>query len=280
MIQGKGLSQETTMRLLHVLVAAICLPLPAMAAQALCEITIGGERVDGPCRFSPRRGGSFDITMSDGRQMGGATSLSLDIAAPGRGEVRGLTAFGVRSRWGEARRMAEDGACWRGADFTICVRAVDEAARNAGKAADVFVGRCHMESCTWLSQSPAREVGQGSAAVPGRRVEATVLVAQTEHPDGSYPETAPSGLAWSQPQSVQFFCSRKRPAFQAADGSWLVLPLPQVFGATKSVTRQYLRACHPDAGDGDPYEVPASLGYSVGVPPQDEYPDFEALIRG
>lgn len=271
------------MRRLQVLLFALCLlfpAIPAQAADAMCEITARGERVDGPCRYSPRRGGSFDIAMTDERPMAGATSLSLDVVSPGVAEVRGLTAFGVRSRWGEARRMAGNQACWRGTDFTICVRARDGATSDAGDKGGVFVGRCHMEGCTWLDQSPAREIGQGSATVPGRRVEATVAVAETADPGGLYPETAPRGLAWSRPQNVQFFCSPTRPAFQTADGRWLVLPLPQVFGATESITRQYLRACHPAAGTDDPYEVPRALGYSAGMPRQDSYPDFDALIRG
>ena len=271
------------MRGLQALLVALCLPfsaVPSHAAEALCEITAKGERVDGPCRFSARRGGSFDIAMTDERTMGGATSLSLDVVGPGRGEVRGLTPFGVRSRWGEARRMAQDRACWRGTDFTICVRAPDEATSDAGNKDGVFLGRCHMEGCTWLSQSPARDIGQGSMAVPGRRVESTATVAQSEHPGGLYPATAPNGLAWSQPQRVQFFCSPARPAFRTTDGSWLVLPLPEVFGATESITRQYLRACHPGTGTGDPYEIPRTLGYSAGMPGQDSYPDFDALIRG
>lgn|GEM_PF-2974492 len=245
----------------------------------MCEITAKGERVDGPCRFSPRRGGSFDIAMMDGRSMGGATSLSLDIVSSGVGEVRGLTAFGVRSRWGEARRMGEDRACWRGTDFTLCVRAVS-AAQPSAILASVFAGRCHMDICTWVDQPPARGIGTGSASVPGRRVETTVSLAQSEHVGGDYPDTPPRGLAWSAPQPVQFFCSTVRPAFLDADGSWMVLPLPEVFGATESITRQYLHACHPNADGNDPYRMPATLGYSAGTPRKDIYPDFDALIRG
>lgn len=270
------------MRLLQVLLVALCLhfwTVPASAGHAMCEITVKGERVDGPCRFSPRRGGSFDIAMMDGRPMGGATSLSLDILSTGVGEVRGLTAFGVRSRWGEARRMGEDRACWRGADFTLCVRAVTTAPAPPTPAR-VFAGRCHMDVCTWVDQPPAHEIGTGSAAVPGRRVETTISLAQSEHLGGDYPVLPPGGLDWSAPQPVQFFCSTVRPAFLEADGSWMVLPLPEVFGATESITRQYLHACHPNASGGDPYQLPAMLGYSVGSARQDLYPDFDALIRG
>lgn len=211
--------------------------------------------------------------------MGGATSLSLDIISAGVGEVRGLTAYGVRSRWGEARRMGEDRACWRGADFTLCVRAVTSG-QPSTSLVGAFAGRCHMDVCTWVDQPPARTIGAGSASVPGRLVETTVSLAQSEHVGGSYPDSPPGGLEWSAPQPAQFFCSTIRPAFRDADGSWTVLPLPEVFGATESVTRRYLRACHPGAESGDPYQVPGMLGYSMGIPQQDLYPDFDALIRG
>lgn len=269
------------MRFLQALLVALCLHFSASLAfadNAICEITVRGERVDGPCRFSPHRGGSFDISMVDGRSMGGATSLSLDVVSAGVGEVRGLTAYGVRSRWGEARRMAEDGACWRGADFTLCVRAASPATASA--PAGVFAGRCHMDVCTWISQPPARQIGTGSSTVPGRRVETTVSLAQSEHPGGAYPETPPGGLEWSAPQPAQFFCSPVRPAFLDSDGSWIVLPLPEVYGATESITRRYLRACHPGAEGDDPYQVPATLGYVAGNRQRDLYPDFNALIRG
>lgn len=269
---------------LQVLLLALCLPFSASSAHAadaaLCEITAKGERVDGPCRFTPRRNGSFDIAMEDKRPMGGATSLSLDIVSPGVGQVRGLTPFGVRSRWGQARRMDEDRACWRGADFTICVRTPGEAAPVAKTSAEVFAGRCHMDICTWIRQPPAQQIGSGSTAVPGRRVQTRISVAQTEHQGGAYPAAVPDWLAWSKPQSAQFFCSPARPAFRNGDGSWLVLPLPDVFGATESITRQYLHACHPGSETDNPYEMPRDLGYSAGIPQQDSYSDFEALIRG
>ena len=105
-------------------------------------------------------------------------------------------------------------------------------------------------------------------------------VALTELPADTLPKAPPPGPAWSKPQVVQFFCSFSRPAFQTPDGNWRVLPLPEVFGATESVTRQYLRACHPGAETGDPYEMPRVLGYSAGMPLQDSYPDFDALTRG
>ena len=241
----------------------------AHAADARCEIASGGQQVEGACDFKLRRGGSFDIRMNDSRPMGGAVLLSLDITAPGRGEVRGLTAHGVNSRWGPVTRRESDRACWDGADFAICVRPAD------GASPTVFAARCHMDGCSWVEQSPARDIAQGSAAVPGREVEVLQRRAASEHPGGNYPDSPPAGIAWSNPVPMRFFCSMARPAFFEG-GAWVVLPLPEVFGATEGVTRMYLRACHPGADD-DPYAGPVALGYHV-TPPTRDYPDLKALV--
>ena len=93
-------------------------PKPAAAPQAaVCEVTLGGARIDGPCRFTPRKGGSFDIRMDDGRRFGGAESLSLDVTGKGRGRLSGSDG----RAWGTARRQA-DGACWAATGLTVCVR--------------------------------------------------------------------------------------------------------------------------------------------------------------
>ena len=251
---------------------------PAAAAspqEAACEITVRGQRFDGPCRFTPHKGGSFDVQMTDRTAIAGATGLSLDVIARGKGEVRGVTAAGVNSRWGEVTRQAGDGACWQGADFTICVRASDEARPAA--IATVFAGRCHMDLCTWIEQSAARTVGKGSAAVPGRRAEVAERYAESEHPGGSYPDGPPAGLDWTQPVTVGYFCSTERPAVGDPHGAWTVLPLPEVFGYSESTTQAYLHACHPGAGD-NPYETPARLGYRKGQPAVEAYPSFDSLI--
>src|SRR5688500_13792052 len=72
---------------------------------ARCVIAAAGApRWAGPCNFDARAGGSFTVTPSRGRFAEGTTSLSLDIVRPGQGEVRGMTALGINSRWGPARR--------------------------------------------------------------------------------------------------------------------------------------------------------------------------------
>ena len=77
------------------------------------------------CRFIPDEGGSFTIEHADPKRtvfFGEIMSVSVTIISPGVAEVRGLTRQGVNSRWGEARRMANDRACWQGSDFKICAR--------------------------------------------------------------------------------------------------------------------------------------------------------------
>jgi hypothetical protein len=89
---------------------------------ARCVIdAAGAPRWTGPCSFDARPGGSFTVTPARGRFGNGTTSLSLDIIRPGLAEVRGLTAQGINSRWGPARRSPRDRACWIGTDFSLCV---------------------------------------------------------------------------------------------------------------------------------------------------------------
>ncbi|MDO5704766.1 MAG: hypothetical protein Q4G49_06770, partial [Paracoccus sp. (in: a-proteobacteria)] len=83
-----------------------------------------------------------------------------------------------------------------------------------------------MDACTWVDQSPAREIATGSAATAGRQVAVTQRSAMTEHPGGTYAAAPPADAVWSAPATARFFCSMARPAFQDADGAWIVLPLP------------------------------------------------------
>ncbi|HET8540172.1 MAG TPA: hypothetical protein VFL83_09910 [Anaeromyxobacter sp.] len=101
------------------------------AATVVCTIRSPGEDgktqvdLDGPCRFLPEgKRGSFSLSALDGQQplFEGILVLSVTVVAPGKAEVRGVTAEGINSRWGEARRSKADPACWTGSDFEICAR--------------------------------------------------------------------------------------------------------------------------------------------------------------
>lgn len=91
-----------------------------------CRVESEGKvQVSGKCRFTPDAGGSFTIEHADPKRsifFGEIMSITVSIVSPGVAEVRGLTRQGVNSRWGEARRMANDRACWQGSDFRICAR--------------------------------------------------------------------------------------------------------------------------------------------------------------
>ncbi|MFC0813031.1 hypothetical protein ACFHYO_13050 [Paracoccus panacisoli] len=255
-------------------------PVAAAPQAAVCEVTLGGARIDGPCRFTPRKGGSFDIRMDDGRRFGGAESLSLDVTGKGRGRLSGSDG----RAWGTAARQA-DGACWAATGLTVCVRDPGDApgacARGGTPPTEAerrtaFGARCHMGGCTWVIQSAARQIGEGSAAIPGRRVEVTARAASAEYPD-DYPAHPEAGLEWSAPFTDQYFCSSRRPAFADADGSWQVLDLPQVFGASEAVSLRYLKACHPGTGD-DPYAAAEALDLAPSPDAGRRFPDFAALI--
>ncbi len=104
----------------------------ATGGTIVCTIRAPGEddpapRVvfDGPCRFrADGKGGSFSLSALDGQAplYPGILVVSVSVVAPGKAEVRGLTAEGISSRWGEARRSNADPACWTGTDFEVCAR--------------------------------------------------------------------------------------------------------------------------------------------------------------
>ena len=97
-----------------------------------CDIRTGGARFHEPSLFRAEEGGSFSLRPTD-RAAGvlfpsgdedfpDILSVSVAIVAPGEAEVRGVTSFGVNSRWGSATRSAEDPACWVGEGFRVCAR--------------------------------------------------------------------------------------------------------------------------------------------------------------
>jgi len=94
----------------------------AAGRPARCVIdSAGSARWSGPCLFVAERGGSFSVSPQRGSFGDGISVISLYVVSPGSGEVRGLTADGINSRWGPARRATRDRACWIGEDFSLCV---------------------------------------------------------------------------------------------------------------------------------------------------------------
>jgi hypothetical protein len=91
-----------------------------------CTVRQGGQTVlDAPCEFlADGKNGSFSLqaTGRQGELFPGILDVSVSVVSPGVAEVRGLTAAGINSRWGEARRSKKDRACWTGDDFEICAR--------------------------------------------------------------------------------------------------------------------------------------------------------------
>ncbi len=95
---------------------------PAHAKQAYCLIKSDGEiQYKGTCQFSAERNGSFYLSAGkSGKFIPGISIISVTIISRGTADVRGLTAGGINSRYGTARRSRRDGACWVGTDFRIC----------------------------------------------------------------------------------------------------------------------------------------------------------------
>jgi hypothetical protein len=101
----------------------LCLVSEASARSARCVITSSGATYRGKCDFTPMPGnGGFSIApIGQPAFFLGVAPISVAKTSKETAEVRGLTREGINSRWGEATRLAEDLACWVGADFKICV---------------------------------------------------------------------------------------------------------------------------------------------------------------
>jgi len=98
----------------------------AKAAGFTCRIKSSGTEYKGPCEFAPDGGGgSFSITPVGTPTFGFATVVTVSVVEPGVADVWGLTADGINSRWGEAKRSTQDKACWTGSDFEVCAYAGD-----------------------------------------------------------------------------------------------------------------------------------------------------------
>ena len=96
-----------------------------------CEITSmpDEKRVfKGRCVFQPEGAGSFALSsVSDNEPLwGNIAVVNVMIVQKDVAEVSALVldkpGGGHTSRWGEARRSAQDKSCWVGVDFKVCAR--------------------------------------------------------------------------------------------------------------------------------------------------------------
>ena len=95
--------------------------LPPAWTSARCDIRSADARYAGPCEFRSGKGGDFSVRRDGGAVplLGTITDVSVTLVTGGA-EVSGMTTDGVNSRWGAAKRSADDPACWTGADFEVC----------------------------------------------------------------------------------------------------------------------------------------------------------------
>lgn len=111
------------------LIVAVCglslaLVCDAVARPARCVIrSTGVATYRGKCDFlsMPGNGGFSVSPIGEKYFPGGIAPISVAKTTRETAEVRGLTKDGVNSRWGEAKRLKNDPACWDGGDFRICV---------------------------------------------------------------------------------------------------------------------------------------------------------------
>jgi len=270
-----------------VLSLALCaIASPGLAKDATCEVTLGGARIDGACDFQPRGGGSFDVTMKDGRNFDGSPSLSLDVLRKGIAEIRSSD----RSH-GAASRSDSDPACWEGNGVTLCVRAQgDSNTLSSGRTRrfshptdlpKVVPDRCFMGICSWWRVEDIEEMGEGSSVIPGKRirVRTSMLVFDAVNDEGYeriQAEATSDNPGWSGTHYQQFFCSMERPAFLQDDDVWEVLTPASVAGFNEGMTNIYLSLCHANDYSGDPY-TGSELGYEDAGDGIDQYKSFTQL---
>ena len=117
----------TRIALIAAAILAFACPLAAHAqVNARCELgNSNGETFKGPCIFTLGAKGSFSVARP-----GNALIIADDVlvlvrvTGPGAADVTSRTRAGVMLNWGRAARGANGSACWRGADFWICVYAL------------------------------------------------------------------------------------------------------------------------------------------------------------
>lgn len=103
--------------------AMFALPGSANAKPATCEIVTPDGGYRGPCNFSARKGGSFELTFPAGPPDPiGVDSISLTVGKPGRGKVIAMYTEGGED-WGVFIRSTAKPACWLSAArrSRICV---------------------------------------------------------------------------------------------------------------------------------------------------------------
>jgi hypothetical protein len=83
-----------------------------------------GRSYEGPCLFSAEKGGHFTVSLPGGRPFwtGDDAVTKISVGVDGdAAQVTGMTPDAM-ARWGYAKRVQTDRACWAGDDFTVCAR--------------------------------------------------------------------------------------------------------------------------------------------------------------
>ena len=133
-------------------------------------------------------------------------------------------------------------------------------------AAELHLGRCHMDYCSWFSIEETDLVASNAS---GALFKVVTRGWSSHHPGGSYERRAPRKGGQMSTQFI--FCSKTTPALLFPnEGRWLAHILApgsgeSVFGYNESSHKQYFAVCHR-VSIGDVYSEMPGLAQRFGYP--------------
>ena len=136
-----------------------------------------------------------------------------------------------------------------------------------------FMGRCHMDYCSWIKIKEQKLIKEEGAA---RLYEVRTDYGSSYHPsvrlqNGSYPKSYSKRLKveWSSEKGSHYiFCYNRLPVFQDGDNPF-VLDFTMIAGAGEAAANEYVKICY----GSEPYswEKKSFLKkYHLGSPITDE----------
>lgn len=138
------------------------------------------------------------------------------------------------------------------------------------QAGELFMGRCHMNQCSWFSIEERDIIG---TSVHGALFRVRSRDWQSAHPNGAYEKRTPR--TGGEESTNYVFCSKRKPAVMFPNGrdvkSQIIRLAPgnldAIFGATEYANMYYFAVCHgiTPKDENDIPRLGKRFGYSLGA---------------